>query len=69
MIIQSKRIFVSVLFVLMGLVSSAQNSDDDPPPPGPPTGPGLPLPIDGGVLLGACFAVAYGARKLLKSNN
>ncbi|MEP1488047.1 MAG: hypothetical protein ABJK28_06440 [Algibacter sp.] len=68
MIIQSKRIFVSVLFVLMGLVSSAQNSDDDPPPPGTPP-VGLPLPIDGGVLLGACFAVAYGARKLLKSNN
>ena len=68
MIIQSKRIFVSVLFVLMGLVSSAQGTDDDPPPPSGTPPPGL-LPIDGGVLLGACFAIAYGARKLLKNNN
>jgi hypothetical protein len=37
-----------------------------PPPqivPAPPPG----LPIDGGILLGACFAVFYGAKKLLNN--
>ncbi|SFZ90269.1 hypothetical protein SAMN05428642_101837 [Flaviramulus basaltis] len=40
-----------------------------PPPPGPPP-PGL-LPIDGGVLCGAAFAIFYGVKKLLfrKYNN
>lgn len=66
MIIQSKRILLSILFVLISFVCSAQ--PDDLPPPGTPPVGFPPLPIDGGVLLGACFAVAYGARKLLKKD-
>lgn len=62
MTIQNKRIFASILFVLISFVCSAQGGGM-PPPPGPPP---IGLPIDGGVIMGACFAVFYGARKLLK---
>ncbi|PLB19763.1 PID-CTERM protein-sorting domain-containing protein [Mariniflexile rhizosphaerae] len=66
MIIQNKRIVVSILFVLISVVCAAQTGGD-PPPPGPPP-PGL--PIDGGVLLGVCVGLLYGAKKLLfKKNN
>lgn len=61
MIMQTKKIVVPILFLLISVVCNAQNS---PPMPIPPPPPGL--PIDAGVLLGACFAVAYGAKKLLK---
>ena len=58
MTIQNKRIFASILFVLISLVCVGQS----PPPPGAPPPPGF--PIDGGVLLGAVFAVFYGVKKL-----
>lgn len=64
MTIQNKRIFTSILFVLISFECIAQGG---PPPPLPPPGPGLPpLPIDGGVLMGVCVALFYGAKKLLK---
>ena len=62
MTIQNKRIFASILFVLISFVCSAQGNM--PPPPLPPSFPGL--PIDGGVIIGACVGVFYGAKKLLK---
>ena len=62
MTVQNKRIFASILFILISFVCVAQN----PPPPGPPP-PGF--PIDGGVLLGVIFALFYGVRKLLIKNN
>ncbi|WP_411801952.1 PID-CTERM protein-sorting domain-containing protein [Algibacter lectus] len=34
--------------------------------PPPPVTPPIGLPIDGGVIAGACFAILYGAKKLLK---
>ncbi len=58
--IQNKRLFASILFVLISFVCMAQKV---PPPPTPPPPPGL--PIDGGVLLGACFAIFYGVKKTL----
>jgi hypothetical protein len=61
MTVQNKRIFVSILFVLISFVCSAQT----PPPPGPPPPPGF--PIDGGVIIGACVALLYGSKKLLSS--
>jgi hypothetical protein len=62
MIIQNKRIFASILFVLISFACTAQST-----PPPPPLAPGPPgLPIDGGVIAGACFAIFYGAKKLLK---
>lgn len=63
MTMQNKRILASILFVLISFVCIAQG--DVPPPPGPPVPPGF--PIDGGLLLGAFFALVYGTRKLLKS--
>ncbi len=60
MTIQNKRIFASILFVLISFVCVAQEL---PPPSGPPVGPGF--PIDGGVLMGALFAILYGAKKML----
>jgi hypothetical protein len=65
MTIQNKRIFASILFVLISIVCVAQGVPA-PPPPGPPPPPGF--PIDGGVLLAACFGLFYGAKKLLKTN-
>lgn len=62
MTIQNKRIFASILFVLISFVCVAQGSG--PPPPGPPPPPGT--PIDGGIIAGVCFAIFYGAKKLLK---
>ena len=65
MTIQKKRIFASILFVLISLVCVGQN----PPPPGPPPPPGF--PIDGGILLGVILALFYGAKKYYseKENN
>ena len=64
--IQNKRIIASILFVLISFVCTAQTVPIPPPPPGPP--PPVGLPIDGGVLLGACFAIIYGAKKMLKKD-
>lgn len=63
MTIQNRRIFASILFVLISFVCIAQ----DPPPPGPP--PPVGFPIDGGVILGAVFALCYGVRKILFQNS
>lgn len=65
--IQNKRIIASILFVLISFVCVAQVGGG-PPPPGPP--PPFGLPIDGGVLIGLCVGLFYGAKKLLfnKSN-
>ncbi|WP_034042497.1 hypothetical protein [Wocania ichthyoenteri] len=64
MTIQNKRTFASILFVLISYVCVAQGSGTPaPPPPLPPPAPGL--PINGGLFVGACFALFYGAKKLL----
>ncbi|WP_338356023.1 PID-CTERM protein-sorting domain-containing protein [Yeosuana marina] len=63
---QNKKIVASILFVLISCVCMAQV--DPPPSPvmaktnTPP--PGF-LPIDGGVLLGLCIGLFYGAKKIL----
>ncbi|TYA52162.1 hypothetical protein FVF61_12490 [Formosa maritima] len=59
--IQNKKMFASILFVLISFVCVAQST---PPPPMPPPPPGL--PIDGGVLAGLFLGVFIGVRKLLK---
>ncbi|WP_445957025.1 PID-CTERM protein-sorting domain-containing protein [Yeosuana sp.] len=61
MMIQNKRIFASILLVLISFVCAAQGPP--PPPPGIPPPPGF--PIDGGILMGVCVALFYGAKKLL----
>ncbi len=63
--IQNKRIFASILFVLISFVCVAQGGPP-PPVPGPP--PPVGAPIDGGLLIGACVALCYGIKKLIKSN-
>ena len=61
MTIQNKRIFASILFVLISFVcASAQTL----PPPGPP--PPVGFPIDGGVFIFACVALFYGTKKIVK---
>ena len=62
MIIQNKRIFASILFVLISYVCVAQNN---PPPPAPLNTPPPGLPIDGGVIIGAVLGLFYGAKKLI----
>lgn len=64
MIMQTKKILVPILFLLISFVSVSQERPTPPTPP-LPVPPPVGLPIDGGVLLAACFAVVYGARKLL----
>lgn len=63
MMIQNKRIFASILFVLISFVCAAQGPVPPPPPPTPP--PPVGLPIDGGVLIGVCVALFYGVKKSL----
>ena len=63
MTVQNKRIFASILFVLISLVCVGQN----PPPPLPPPPPGF--PIDGGLLIGIVFALFYGVKKVLFRSN
>lgn len=63
MIMQNKRIIASILFVLISFVCAA--AQGPPPPATPPPG----LPIDGGVLIGVCVGLFYGAKKLLFSKN
>jgi hypothetical protein len=59
MTIQNKRIFASILFVLISFVSASAQL----PPPGPP--PPVGLPIDGGVLFFAFVALFYGTKKII----
>ena len=59
MIIQNKRIFASILFVLIGFVCMAQEL----PPPQPPPPPGL--QIDNGLILLFIIAIFYGVKKSL----
>jgi len=63
MTIQNKRIFASILFVLISYVCIAQGSGE-PPPPAPPPPPGL--PIDGYLPILFVVAFYYGIRSLLK---
>ena len=65
--IQNKRLFASILFVLISFVCMAQLAPAAPPTPelGPPPPPGL--PIDGGIWLGACVAIFYGVKKILSN--
>jgi len=65
MIMQNKRIFASILFVLISSVCVAQTL----PPPGSPPVPPPGLPIDGGLLYGMAFALFYGVKKLLLKRN
>ncbi|HMB99512.1 MAG TPA: hypothetical protein VKN14_00585 [Flavobacteriaceae bacterium] len=60
MIIQNKRIFASILFVLISFVCVAQGGD--PPPPTPPPPPGL--SIDGGVFVLLLLGILYGIKKV-----
>ena len=60
MTIQNKRIFASILFVLISFVCVAQG---DPPPPTPPPPPGL--SVDGGVYFLLFLGVLYGIKKIL----
>ncbi|WNH08729.1 PID-CTERM protein-sorting domain-containing protein [Thalassobellus suaedae] len=72
MTIQNKRIIASILFVLISFVCVSQTPGTELPPPGAPPAPPIgDAPIDGGVLVGAAFALFYGVRKLLlqKANN
>ena len=64
MTIQNKRIFASILFVLISFVCVSQGGPPTPTPAAVP--PGL-VPIDGGVLAGVFFALIYGAIKMLKN--
>ena len=65
MIIQNKRIFASILFVLISFVCMAQEL---PPPQGRPGGPPPPpgLPVDGMVLFVLVLGVIYGIKKRLE---
>ena len=62
--IQNKRILTSIVFVFLNTACFAVQ---EVPPPGPPPGPGL--PIDGGVFVGALFALFYGVKRIIKNNN
>jgi hypothetical protein len=59
----NKKILTSILLMLISFVCMAQKIPPPPAPPPPPPG----LPIDGGVLLGVCFAIFYGVKKLLSN--
>ncbi len=61
--LQNKRIFASILFVLISFVCTAQLGGD-PPPPMPPPPPGL--PVDGMVLFVLVIGVIYGIKKRLE---
>ena len=67
MTIQNKRIFASILFVLISFVCMAQGIGDNPPPPRPPPPPGLPL--DSGLLFLFLGALFYGIKKSISAKN
>jgi len=61
--VQNKRKFASILFVLISFVCAAQ-LDGNPPPPMPPPPPGL--PVDGWVLFVLAIGILYGIKKRLQ---
>jgi len=63
--IQNKRLFASILFVLISVLCAAQGQGPPFPHPGggPPGPPGF--PIDGGVIMGIGVALFYGVKKIL----
>jgi hypothetical protein len=62
--IQNKKIFASILFVLISLVCVAQGGD--PPPPMPPPPPGL--PIDGFTSLALVVGAYLGIKKTIQNS-
>jgi len=67
MTIQNKRIFASILFVLISFVCMAQGMGDNPPPPRPPPPPGLSLDV--GIIVLFFIAVFYGIKKSISAKN
>ena len=63
MIVQNKKTFASILFVLISFVCSSQ-TDGTPPPPAPPPPPGL--PIDSALPALLLVALIFGVYKSLK---
>ncbi len=64
MIIQNKRKFASILFVLISIVCTAQKMPPPPAPMGPTPPPGL--PVDGVVLFVLVIGIIYGIKKRLE---
>jgi hypothetical protein len=68
--IQNKKIFASILFVLISFVCMAQTpSNGMPPPPSAPNDGGTPppgLPIDGALPVLMLVALIYGVKNKLK---
>jgi len=63
--IQNKKLFASILFVLISFVCMAQRTGDGiPPPPSPPPPPGL--PIDGAISALIIAGLFYGAKKKIE---
>ncbi len=62
--IQNKKIFASILFVLISFVCVAQGGD--PPPPMPPPPPGL--PIDGFTTIAVILGAAFGIKKTINNS-
>ncbi|HEY5687487.1 MAG TPA: hypothetical protein VIS27_04195 [Yeosuana sp.] len=64
--IQNKRLFASILFVLISVLCVAQNGPPYPfPGGGPPGPPGF--PIDGGIFIGVGVALFYGVKKIVSN--
>ena len=64
MSLQNKKIFASILFVLISFVCVAQGGD--PPPPMPPPPPGL--PIDGFTTMALILGAYFGIKKTIKNS-
>ena len=63
--IQNKKIFASILFVLISFVCMAQRLNEGiPPPPSPPPPPGW--PIDDALPILIIVALIYGIKKKLE---
>lgn len=61
--IQNKKTFASILFVLISFVCSAQTQNPPPPPPAGPSGP-VGLPLDGGLVILFAVGFLYGIYKI-----
>jgi hypothetical protein len=64
MMINNKKIFASILFLLAGVVGVAQTMSG-PPPPAPPPPPGL--NIDMGIYILLAIGLLYGIIKALRA--